>query len=52
VTLAVVVSVKQTRRTLQLGDDNPLGTVDNEHPISGHQRQGPQEDFLLLNVTD
>src|SRR5262249_2581947 len=39
-------------RTVQLTDDDALGSVDDECPILGHQRNVAEEDFLLLDVAN
>ncbi|MNS88837.1 hypothetical protein D3C72_1228280 [compost metagenome] len=38
-----------TRRTHDLGDDDALGTVDDEGAVLGHDRQLADEDLLLLD---
>src|ERR1700761_3403158 len=37
-------------RAVQLGDDDTLGTVDDEGAVLSHQRNVAEEDFLLLDV--
>ena len=37
---------------MQLGDDNPLGAVDDEGAVFRHQGNLPHVDFLLLDVLD
>jgi len=43
---------EHARRTVQLGDDDPLGAVDDEGAGVGHQGQFTHVDFLLLDVLD
>ncbi len=50
--LALVMVEKHAGRTVQLADDNPLGTVDDEGTVFGHQRNLAEVDFLLLDITD
>ena len=50
VRLAAVVIEEHTRRTVQLGDDDALGAVDDEGAVIGHQRNFPHVDFLLTNL--
>ncbi len=35
---------------MQLGDDDPLGAVDDEGAPGGHQGELPHVDFLLLGA--
>ena len=45
------VTVKEdARATVQLRNDNALGTVDNEGTIVGHERNFAHVDFLFFNV--
>ena len=37
-------------RAVQLADDDPLGPVDDEEPVIGHQGDVPEKDLLLLDV--
>ena len=37
-------------RAHELGDDDPLGAVDDEGAPAGHDREVPHEDFLLLDL--
>src|SRR5688572_4284997 len=37
---------------MQLGNDDALGTVDNESTVVGHQRNFTEEHFLFFNVTN
>lgn len=50
--LATVVIEEHARRTVQLGDDDTLSTVDDEGTVLGHQGDFPHVDFLLLDVLD
>jgi hypothetical protein len=50
VRLALVVVEEHARRTVQLGDDDPLGAVDDERAVLGHQRQLAEVDLLLADV--
>src|SRR5690606_26216156 len=50
--LATVVVEEHTRAAMQLGNDHPLGTVDDEGTVLGHQGDFPHVDFLLLDVLD
>ncbi len=50
--LAFVVIKKHAGRTMQLGDNNALGTVDNKGTVVGHQGDLPHVHFLLLNILD
>ncbi|MNQ40213.1 hypothetical protein D3C85_538590 [compost metagenome] len=50
--LALVVIEEHARRAVQLGDDDALGTVDDEGTVLGHQGDFPHVDFLLLDVLD
>src|SRR5690606_34202014 len=50
--LATVMVEEHTRRTVQLGDDDALGTVDDEGTVLGHQGDFPHVDFLFLDVLD
>ena len=47
---AVIMGVKQARRTLQLVDYHPFRTVYHKDTVLGHQRQGTEKHFLLLDV--
>ena len=40
----------QTRRTVQLADDNTLGTVDYKGALGGHQRNFAHEHLFLLGT--
>ena len=48
--LAAVVVVEDARRTVHLRHDHPLGAVDHERAVVGHQRQVAHVDVLLLDV--
>ncbi|MND97655.1 hypothetical protein D3C80_899800 [compost metagenome] len=50
--LATVVVEEHARGAVQLGDDDALGTVDDEGTVLGHQGDFPHVDFLLLDVLD
>ncbi len=47
------VTVKEdARATVQLRNDNTLGTVDNKGTVVGHERNFAHVDFLFFNVFD
>ena len=50
--LTTVVVEEHTRAAMQLGNDDTLGTVDDEGTVLGHQGDFPHVDFLLLDVFD
>jgi hypothetical protein len=52
VRLAPVMLEEDTRRTVQLGNDDPLGPVDDEGPVGRHERNFAHVDFLLLDFLD
>ncbi len=52
VRLALVVVEEDARRTVHLGDDHPLGAVDDEGALVGHERNVAHVDVLLLDVLD
>ena len=52
VRLASVVVEEHARGTVQLGNDNTLGTVDNEGTVFRHQWDFAHVDFLLFDVLD
>ena len=52
VSLAAVVVEEHAWRTVQLGNDNTLGTVDNEGTVFSHQGDFTHVDFLLFDVLD
>src|SRR5690606_10813797 len=47
-----VVVEEHARRAVQLGDDDPLGAVDDEGAVGGHERDLPHVHLLLLHVLD
>jgi len=47
--LAAVVLEEHAGGTVQLGDDDPLGTVDDERTGGGHERNLAHVHFLLLH---
>jgi len=48
--LAPVMLEEDTRRAVQLGNDDPLGTIDHEGAIGRHQGDFTHVDFLLLDL--
>jgi hypothetical protein len=50
--LAAIVLEEHARRAVQLGDDDALGTVDDEGAGGGHERNLAHVDFLLLDFLD
>ena len=52
VRLATIVVEEHTRAAVQLGNDDTLGTIDDEGTVLGHQGDFPHVDFLLLDVLD
>ena len=50
--LATVVVEEHARRTVQLGHDDALGTVDDEGTVLGHERNLAHVHFLLFDVLD
>ena len=52
VRLSLVVVEENSRRSMQLRDDDALGTVDHEGPVLGHQGNLPEVHFLLFDVLD
>ena len=50
--LAAVVLEEHARRPVQLGDDHPLGAVDDERAVVGHERDLAHVDLLLLHLLD
>ena len=50
--LAAVMVEEHARRTVQLGDDDALGAVDDEGAVVGHERDLAHVDLLLLDVLD
>ncbi len=43
---------ERARRAVQLRHDDPLGAVDDERAVLGHQRDVAEVDLLLLDVAD
>jgi hypothetical protein len=52
VRLALVVLEEHAWAAVQLGDDDPLGTVDDEAAVVGHQGHLAHVDLLLLHFAD
>ena len=50
--LALVVVEEHARAAVHLADDDPLGAVDDEGAVRGHQRHVAHVDILLLDVLD
>ena len=50
--LALVMVEEDARRTVELGDDDPLRTIDDEGAGFGHERHLAHVDFLFLDVLD
>ena len=50
--LALVVIEKYPRRTVHLGNDDPLRAIDDEGAVVGHQRHITHENVLFLDVAD
>ena len=50
--LALVVVEEHAGRAMHLRDDHPLGTVDHEGAVVGHERDIAHVDILLLDVLD
>ncbi len=50
--LALVVVEEHAGRTVHLGDDHPLGAVDDKGALVGHERDVAHVDVLLLDVLD
>src|SRR5216683_116289 len=49
---SLVVLEEDPGRTMKLRDDYPLGAVDHEGAVAGHQRNLAEIDLLLLHVLD
>ena len=49
---AFIVVEEDARAAVQLGDDNPLGTIDNKGAVLGHERNFAHVYFLFLDVFD
>ncbi len=52
VRLATVMLEKDARGTMKLGNNDPLGTIDDKGPGSGHERNLAHVHFLLLHLLD
>src|SRR5579859_6912000 len=50
--LALVVVEEHAGRAMHLRDDDPLGAVDDEGAVVGHERNVAHVDILLLDVLD
>ena len=50
--LALVVVEEHARRAVHLRHDHPLGAVDHEGAVHGHERDVAHVDILLLDVLD
>jgi len=50
--LALVVVEEDARRAVELAHDDPLGAVDDEGAVFGHERDLAEVDLLLLDVPD
>src|SRR5665811_526180 len=50
-TFSIIMGEKKAGRTLQLGDDNPLRTIDDKNAIPSHQGQTSQKNLLFLDIT-
>ena len=50
--LALVVVEEHARAAVHLRDDDPLGAVDDEGAVGGHERHVAHVDVLLLDVLD
>ena len=50
--LALVVVEEHAGAAVHLGDDDPLGAVDDERAVARHQRHVAHIDVLLLDVAD
>ncbi len=50
--LALVVIEEHAGRPVHLRDDHPLGAVDHERAVVGHERNVAHVDILLLDVLD
>ena len=50
--LAAVVLEEHARRAVQLRDDDPLGAVDDERAVGGHERNLAHVHLLLLDFLD
>ncbi len=52
VSLAAIVVEEYTRRTVKLGNNHALGTINNKGTVFGHQRDFSHIDFLLFDILD
>src|SRR5271163_3835201 len=50
--LALVVIEEHARAAMHLRNDDPLGAVDNESAVRGHERHVAHVHILLLDVLD
>ena len=50
--LGPVMVDEQTRGAVQLAHHHPLGAIDDERAVFGHQGQGAKIDLLLLDIPD
>src|SRR5680860_1156157 len=50
--LTFVMIKENTGRAVELGNNNTLGTVNNESTILGHQGHFAHVDFLFLDILD
>lgn len=50
--LAAVMIEKHARRAVHLADNDPLGAIDDEGAIVGHERNVAHVDFLFLHVAN
>ena len=49
---ALVMVKKHPRRAMQLADDHPFGSVNDEGSLLGHQRYRAKVNFLFFYVPD
>ena len=50
--LALIMVEEDARRTVELGDDDPLGAIDDKGSRLGHERHFAHVDFLFLDILD
>ncbi len=50
--LSLIVLEEHARRAMELANDDPFGSVHHEGAVFGHQRDFPEIDLLLLDITD
>ena len=50
--LPAVVAEEDAWRAVELGDDHPLGAIDDERTVLGHEGDFPHVDLLLLDFLD